>query len=57
MTKRNRTNTGENGVTFRESRNRYEAWFLVKGQKFHVGTYKSLSEAVTQRAAFITSLI
>lgn len=50
------TNTGKRGITFRASRNRFEAQFSFMGNKKHIGTYKTLEEATKARKEFLNSL-
>lgn len=55
--KRTNTNTGFKGVTKR-GENRFEAWLNIKGLgKTHIGTRKTLQDAVYARNEFITNLI
>jgi len=55
--KKTRTNTGFNGITKR-GENRFEAWFIAKpGNKFHIGSFKTLPDAVSNRTDYITNLI
>lgn len=50
------TNTGKRGITFRASRNRFEAQFSFMGNKKHIGTFKTLEEAVKARKTFVNNL-
>lgn len=50
------TNTGKKGITFRANRNRFETQFTFMGNKQHIGSFKSLEEAVKARNSFINSL-
>lgn len=56
MKKVRNTNTGKRGITFRANRNSFECQFTFMGNKKHIGTFKTLEEAVKARKTFVNSL-